>query len=45
MYADSADGSSILWPGSGGHEDLDVKRGWKMLGASYKDALSPATDK
>lgn len=39
MYADSADGSSILWPGNGGHEDLGVKSDWKMLVTSYKDAF------
>lgn len=45
MYADSADGSNMLWSGSGGHEDLAIQSGWKMLGASYKDALRPATGK
>ena len=43
MYADSSDGSSIMWLGSGVHDGLAIRRGWKMLGASYKDALSATT--
>jgi hypothetical protein len=38
IYTDDVDGSSILWPGSGGDEDLGIQKGWKYLGANYKEA-------
>jgi hypothetical protein len=37
VYADYPDGGSILWSGGDGHDDLDIQRGWKILGANYKD--------
>jgi hypothetical protein len=45
IYTDDEDGSSILWSGSGGDEDLGIQKGWKYLGADYKEAgLSGVAD-
>ena len=41
IYTDDEDGSSILWPGSGGDEDLGIQKGWRYLGADYKEAELP----
>lgn len=41
IYTMDDQGNEILIPAKGGSEDLDIRRGWSLLGMNIKDAGSP----
>jgi hypothetical protein len=40
LYAEDDSGDDALISVNAGHEDGDIKRGWKLLGAKYDEAVA-----
>ena len=38
MYTTDENGTEMLIPGHNGTEDLEIEKGWKMLGADFKES-------
>lgn len=40
LYSEDGSGDDALISVNAGHEDGDIKRGWKLLGAKYDEAIA-----
>lgn len=40
LYSEDGSGDDALISVNGGHEDMDIKRGWMLLGAKYDEAVA-----
>jgi hypothetical protein len=40
MYAENESGDDAIISVNAGHEDGDIKKGWKLLGARYDEAVA-----